>query len=405
MNKTLGYFALVLATLTGVFLLWQFRSVAMLFVFALALAAAMRRPIDYLSSRRLPRGLAVSLTYLIGLGLLGGLLFLLSDALIVEGQAASRGFAAAWEQLRTAWPAGSPLQQFIAQQIPQPDEVYGAVQSALNLQLIQTGLGLTLGVVEAFSRIALVLVLSIYWSIDRDRFERLWLSMLQAERRIRARGIWQGIEDGVGAYLRSTALQFVASGILLALGYRLLGLDAPVTVALLAAVFALIPLLGWALAIIPAALVGLIGGPALGAAAALYTLVVLLVLKSIVAPRLLGHRRYNSMLAIVMMLVLTKPLGIVGLLLAVPLAAVVQIVLSELLSPAVPVTAGRSTDSERVEQHKIQVATIQGAVARNNGHLTPVQASLVERLNRLTEEAESIIPRGQDPHPAEDPGS
>ena len=265
-NKTLGYFALVLATLTGVFLLWQFRSVAMLFVFALALAAAMRRPIDYLSSRRLPRGLAVSLTYLIGLGLLGGLLFLLSDALIVEGQAASRGFAAAWEQLRTAWPAGSPLQQFIAQQIPQPDEIYGAVQSALNLQLVQTGLGLTLGVVEAFSRIALVLVLSIYWSIDRDRFERLWLSMLQAERRIRARGVWQGIEDGVGAYLRSTALQFVASGILLALGYRLLGLDAPVTVALLAAVIALIPLLGWALAIIPAALVGLIGGPALGAA-------------------------------------------------------------------------------------------------------------------------------------------
>ena len=43
MNKTLGYFALVLATLTGVFLLWQFRSVVVLFVFALALAAAMRR--------------------------------------------------------------------------------------------------------------------------------------------------------------------------------------------------------------------------------------------------------------------------------------------------------------------------------------------------------------------------
>jgi predicted PurR-regulated permease PerM len=278
-NKALGYVALVLATLTGVFLLWQFQTVLTLFLLALALAAATRRPIDTLARRGLPRGLAILLTYLAGLGLLGGLLYGLGDALIVEGQAAGKGFTAAWEYFRTAWPVGSPLQQFIAQQIPQPDEIYQAVQGALSLQLVQTGLGLTLGLFDAVSRVALVLVLSIYWSIDRDRFERLWLSMLQAERRIRARTIWEGIEDGVGAYLRSTALQFVASGLLLALGYRLLGLGAPVTLALLAAVVGLIPLLGWALAIVPAMLVGLIGGPAVAALAALYTFVVLLVLR------------------------------------------------------------------------------------------------------------------------------
>ena len=64
MNKPLRTVALVLATLTGVFLLWQFRSVLVLFLFALALAAAMRRPIDYLAGRKLPRGLAIILTYL-----------------------------------------------------------------------------------------------------------------------------------------------------------------------------------------------------------------------------------------------------------------------------------------------------------------------------------------------------
>ena len=397
-NKTLGYFALVLATLTGVFLLWQFRSVVLLFVFALALAAAMRRPIDYLASRRLPRGLAVTLTYLIALALLGGLLFLLSDALIAEGQAASRGFAAAWEQFRTAWPAGSPLQQFIAQQIPQPEEMYLAVQGAVNLQLVETGLGVTLGLVGAFSQFMLVLVLSIYWSIDRDRFERLWLSMLQADRRIRARAVWQGIEEGVGAYLRSTALQFVVSGVLLALGYRLLGLEAPVTVALLAAVIALIPLLGWALAIIPATLVGLIAGPAVGALAAGYTLVVLLILKREVAPRLLDHRRYNPMLAVLMMLVLTNVLGILGLLLAVPLAAVIQIVVSEFLAPSAVTAATVPAGAMHVEQYMAQMATIQGAVAAANGRLSPIQTSLVERLNRLTGEAASLIELSGDIH-------
>ena len=341
MNKTLGYFALVLATLTGVFLLWQFRSVVMLFVFALALAAAMRRPIDYLSARRLPRGLAVTLTYLIGLGLLGGLLFLLGDALIVEGQAASRGFAAAWEQFRTAWPAGSPLQQFIAQQIPQPDEMYRAVQGALNLQLVQTGLGLTLGVVEAFSRIALVLVLSIYWSIDRDRFERLWLSMLQAERRIRARTRLAGHRrrrGGLPAQHRTPVcgIRYSVGPGLPAAGARCTRNRGPACGSHCAD-----------------SLARLGPGDRSGSARRTHRRTgrrgcsrrctpssCCWSSRRAVAPRLLDHRRYNPMLAVVMMLVLTKPLGIVGLLLAVPLAAVIQIVVSEFLAPAVPVAAG-----------------------------------------------------------------
>jgi predicted PurR-regulated permease PerM len=246
-------------------------------------------------------------------------------------------------------------------------------------------------VFEILSQAALVLVLSIYWSIDRDRFERLWLSMFQAERRIRARTVWQGVEEGIGAYVRSTALQFLASGLLLALGYRLLHVDAPVTLALLAALLALIPLLGWALALIPAMLVGLLGGPGVAAAAALYTVVVLLVLRRMMAARLLDRRRYNPMLAVVLMIVLTDALGIFGLLLAVPLAAVIQIVASELLDPsAVPATT-RQPASLRLEQHEIQMAAIRHAVASANGPLSAIQSNLVERLSRLSEEAEAVI--------------
>ena len=391
MNKVLGYVALVLATLTGVFLLWQFWSVLALFLFALALAAAMRRPIDHLARRGLPRGLAIILTYLAGLGLLAGLLYGLGNSLIVEGQAAGKGFTAAWEHIRTAWPAGSPLQQFVAQQVPQPDEIYQAVQGALSLQLVQAGLGFTLGIFDTLSRVALVLVLSIYWSIDRDRFERLWLSMLQAERRIRARTIWQGIEDGVGAHIRSTVILLVAAGLLLALGYRLLGLDAPVTMAAMAAVIGLIPLLGWALAIGPAMLVGLIGGPGVAALAVLYTLVVLLALKTMVAPRFLDHRRSSPMLTIVVMIALTDVLGILGLLFAVPLAAVIRIVLSEFLAPSAVAAASTRPATLPLVQYTESMAAVQAQMLAADGRLSPVQLNLVERLTRLGDEAQRVL--------------
>ena len=79
-----------------------------------------------------------------GLALIAGLLIGLGNSLIVEGQVAGKSLAAGWEHIRTAWPAGNPLQQFIAQQIPQPNEIYQAVRDALSVKLVGTGLGYTM---------------------------------------------------------------------------------------------------------------------------------------------------------------------------------------------------------------------------------------------------------------------
>jgi predicted PurR-regulated permease PerM len=389
MTRALGYLALVLATLAGVILLWQFRYVVVLFMFALALAAAMRPPIESLARRRVPRGLAVILTYLCGLGLLAAIVYALSNSLVVEGQAAGKGLTKAWTRISTTWPAGSPLQQFIAQQLPQPDQIDQAVLGLLNLQLVQTSLGFTLNLFEVLSQVVLVLVLSIYWSLDRNRFERLWLSMLQAERRIRARTIWQGIEDGVGSHIRSTVTLLVVWGLLLALGYRLLGLDAPVTLAVIAAVIGLIPLMGWVLAVVPAMLVGLIAGPGMAALAALYTLIVFVAVKTLLAPRLLDRRRPNPMFTILVMIVLTDLLGILGLLFAVPLAAVIQIVLGEFFAGSA-FTAANAPPSA-VPLYMESMAAVQAQLLAAKERLSPTQLSMVDRLTRLGIEAQRVL--------------
>ena len=265
------------------------------------------------------------------------------------------------------------------------------MRDALSVQLVQTGLGYTMSIFGALSKVALVLVLSIYWSIDRDRFERLWLSMLQAERRIRARTVWQGSEEGVGAYIRSTGILMVVSGLLLALGYRLLGLDAPITLAVLAALIGLIPLLGWALAMVPAMLVGLIDGPVVAALAALVTLGVFLATKLLVAPRLSDYRRSNRILMVLVMVALTDVLGILGLLLAIPLAAVIQIVLSELFAQSAATAAGSQPAALPSVQYAESMAAVQAQMLATNGRLSPAQLNMVERLNRLSDESQRIL--------------
>jgi hypothetical protein len=118
---------------------------------------------------------------------------------------------------------------------------------------------------------------------------------------------------------------------------------------------------------------------------------VLVGLKREVAPRMLDHRRYNPMLTVLLMLALTDVLGILGLLLAIPLAAVIQIVLSEFFVPSPVMTVGAQPAALQFEQLETQMVAIQGAVVAADGRLSPIQASLVERLTRLTEDAENAI--------------
>ncbi|MCZ7672142.1 MAG: AI-2E family transporter [Chloroflexi bacterium] len=72
-----------------------------------------------------------------------------------------------------------------------------------------------------------ILFLSLYWSLDRVRFERLWLSLLPPEQRARARDIWQTIESDLGSYIRSEVAQSLLAGLLLGLGYWALGSPTP----------------------------------------------------------------------------------------------------------------------------------------------------------------------------------
>ncbi|HEX9118310.1 MAG TPA: hypothetical protein VGA61_19755, partial [Anaerolineae bacterium] len=116
----------------------------------------------------------------------------------------------------------------------------------------------------------------------------------------------------------------------------------------------------------------------------------LLVLKAVLAPRLLDHRRSSSMLTILVMIALTDVLGLLGLLLAVPVAAVIQITLSELLAPSATTTGGQpATDS--LAPYAESIAAVQAQMLTSHGRLSPTQVSMVERLTRLGDDTQLAL--------------
>jgi putative permease len=242
----------------------------------------------------------------------------------------------------------------------------------------------------------IILVLSVYWSADRVHFERLWLSLLPAERRAHARRIWRELEQGVGAYIRSELAQSLIAGIVLGLGYWMIGLDFPILLAAFGALLWLIPWLGAVLAVILPFVVGLSISPLVAAITVIYTLGVLLVLEALVEPRLFNRRRYSSLLVVFFLVIMTEAYGLVGMILAPPLAASVQILFHHLVrffsSP------GQADQAEQIAALKQRLQEIYLQLEEREER-SPEVASLAARLEALIEKTEEALQadRRQDP--------
>jgi putative permease len=234
----------VLGTLTGAILLWEFRSAVVLFGLSLVIAATVRPLVDWFAARRLPRGLALLLSYVLGVGFLIALIVILSGPLLTDLQQLTQDATRGYEDLRRQWPNGTAFQKSLAQQLPTASDLYEAITGPQGGTLLLTALGLTLHSFDLLGQLLISLVLSLYWSTDQEHFKRLWVSLLPFGMRTRAREIWQNMEIGLGGYLRSQLIQSVLALILLSIGYQVLGLRYPTALALIGTIGWLIHLLG-----------------------------------------------------------------------------------------------------------------------------------------------------------------
>ncbi len=387
MKRVIIYTLSVLLTLAGVLLFWVFRDAFILLFFSLAFAAAFRPGIE-LFSRWMPRGVAILIVYAAVLILVGGLVYLVGGKLLTDIQQATNAFAEVYNRAQTNWVHGTQLQQMIAARMPPLDALYRGVAGNQGMDLASNIFGVASGVANFFGQFVVILVLSIYLNADYARFERLWLSLLPSSQRSRAREIWSGIDRGVGAYIRSEFIQSLLAGILLGGIYWLIGLPYPTLLAVLAALFWLIPLLGVIFAIIPPLLVGLTLNPAFAIAAAVLTLVILGALEIFVEPRIFHRRRYSAILIALMMLALFDAFGLLGLLIAPPIAAAIQIFFSSLLTA--PVIEPEIDPIIQISLLREELSQVEDRVAMEH-EVSPQVISLKDRLRGLIEQSEQAI--------------
>jgi putative permease len=376
----------VMSTLLGLVALWQFRIVVIYVLISLVLAATARSIGKSESRGNFFTRLILRLQYVVGLAVTGILIFLVGRFLMGDFQQLSEKLSVPSTWVLPTWLVG---------RLPTPDQLFNSITSQREL-VLSAFLGFTEGIGGVLSGFIVILFLSIYWSVNQNHFERLWLSLLPAEQRKHARDIWRTIERDLGAYTRSEIIQSILAVLLLGLGYWLLGSPYPALLAVAGAIAWFIPLVGAVLAVILPVILGLLTSPQLSLSTGLYTLVVLIALQIWIEPRLFKLKWDNPILTLVILLAMADAFGVLGIIAAPPLAVVCQAIWHLLVTDRL-----ESEPAVHVSDLREQQARLEASIKEMEGPPPPLVVSSMERLSELLEKAEPILHTHLPPEPAE----
>jgi len=389
-KQLVGYAAAVMTTLLALVLLWQFRIVVAYLLISLALAAALRPLVNRLAGRGVVARVAWILLYLAVLGSFAILLFAAAEAAINDIQQLAQTLSARDAWTLPLWLEGSAFQQTLVARLPAPSMIFEAVTGDQGQLVLPAILGFTQGIGSVLSGVLVILFLSLYWSINQNHFERLWLSLLPSGQRRQARDVWQTVESDIGAYIHGQIILSLLVGLLLGLGLWLLGSPYPALLALVGALASLIPVVGPVLVVVMVLLVGLLSSVQLSLLTTVYALSVLLALAVWVKPRLFKRNWDNPVLTVVLLLAMADAFGLLGIILAPPLSVVCQILWSRLVSRR---TAPGAT--VQVSDLKERHAAVWDTIRAMEGPPLAWVTSSMERLDQLIAKAEPILQAGQ----------
>lgn len=317
---------------------YQIRAAITPFALAAVLAFVLEPPVLFLERRRVPRLVAILVVYaavgLLVAVLLLGLIPIFVRQLTVLAESLPRLTAQVEGLLfdiQTRYAeAGLPPQ--IRQLLD------GAVDRAETrlLAFIQAVLSGLLGVIPAVLTLLLTPFLAFYFLKDRDALRSWFVSAMPLSLRGDTLVLLAEVGQVVNGFVRGQLLVAGLVGLLVGVVTRLLGLPFPAVLGVIAAATNIIPYFGPIIGGVPAVALALLEGPALAVWTVLALLVVQQVDNLLITPRLVGRGVGLHPLTVVFSLLAgAEAFGLLGILIAVPVAALVRVVLKHLFTKLV----------------------------------------------------------------------
>ena len=323
---------LVLASIALSFwLLYRFNQVVFVVFTAIVMGTVIRPVVTWLHQRGVPLIAGVILVYLLLLALLIGFVLLLFPLIVEQGTMIAAAAPDYYQSLRQ-WMVSSPNQLILRLSEFLPATLTGREPVQQTGQQMLASAGQALGYVASAANIIFmattILLLAFHWTLDGPRTIQSLLMLIPKGQRDGIGELIAAMESKVGFYIAGQGVLCLVIGAMALVAYLLIGLPNAPVLALMAGVLEAVPMIGPLLGAIPAAAVALSIAPSKLIWVIVATLVIQQIENSVLVPRVMrkavGVNPFVSLLAI---FALSSFFGIAGALMAIPIAAMIQLVL------------------------------------------------------------------------------
>jgi predicted PurR-regulated permease PerM len=322
---------LVFALLVGGYFVYRTTGAILAFLLTVLLSIILSAPVNYLARKGVPRTWGV----LAVIAAIGGVFWLLGLALVPAVEAQSRQFAEAFPTLLDeALALANRAQSFfgLGTQIGlSPESLSGLGREVLTGSTVSTAAGVGLTAATVVSLGVVVFISTIYLVIRPEPWVNGFVSLFPAGWRQRTREVLQVLYQTVQRWFlgQLAAMTFIA--VFWAISLSLIGVPFALLIGIFSGMISFIPYLGALISIVIPVLLALISDPFTVIWVILAFVIIQQIEGNILQPIVMSRAvDLHPALVVFAILVMGTLFGLIGVFLAVPLVAALQVLVREL---------------------------------------------------------------------------
>lgn len=293
------------------------------------------RPFVNFLSRWMPRGLAILALYLCAIALLTALVLLVGPELQKQFNSLVRNAPIFINEIRDMF-INLQENEYIARFQPGEtvsfEELTSQLADYLNriVSTIGSNIASFIGFIANVVIILIIIPFVLFYMLkEGDKAPKQVLKFFPAKQQQEGRRVLHDMDEALSSYIQGQIIVSFCVGVLVYIGYLIIGIDYPLVLALVAMFTNVIPFVGPWIGTFPGVVVGFIDSPFM----ALWVVVVVVIVQQIesnlISPQIMGRKLdIHPLTIILLLLVASRFAGLLGLLLAVPTYAVGKVIVS-----------------------------------------------------------------------------
>ncbi|HAC0690512.1 TPA_asm: AI-2E family transporter [Listeria monocytogenes] len=291
--------------------------------------------IDWLEKHKWKRGWAIALLYLVIIGLLILLFSFVIPAVKDQIVSLFKSFPGYWDQITQKFDEFSRSSLFdqIKDKLNTNMSDITKTLSTKGTSVINSAISSIGSIVGTVTEVVLAIVTTplvlFYLLKDGKKLPDFLLKMLPVNGRAHTRQVLGEANHQISSYIRGQIIVSLCIGILLFIGYLIIGLPYALTLAIIAACTSIVPYLGPAIAITPAIIIAIVTSPWLLIKLIIVWCVVQLLEGKFISPQVMGKTlKVHPITILFVILVAGNLFGVLGVIFAVPGYAVLKVIVT-----------------------------------------------------------------------------